>query len=784
MAARPRLPTEEEIDQMKPLKLARLLLDFGMTEDETDKMEKEEARAELKKRIRDMRAMAATRRRPGQITEMLQRAMFENKMKRGRLTQICSSILDFVDSMDNDDKQKMSEIFGQDLRVVLTDVWTFLQDDNCPILVVGETSSGKSSLLNLLLGEDILPVSHLASTSTLCFVRHGEVKKATIYLTEGNTSSTAGIDLQDAGRAKEELASYVHRWGNEDATGVQKVVIEWPLESLQDGICLVDGPGIMSTLQMDEVVAGAVSSTCAFIYMINSAIPLKPASSFSAGGEGIDDHTDGLSRLLKLCQNHKWGDAFNMSRFDLKSTMFVCNKWDSVKQDESEVVKNDYLKKLKDHFPELRDDQVFFLSCNKAVSPAGQLSPEFSRLLDGLDKLLPQSLQHKLELQYQHVWELLQKASQLIRLKLHSAYGTQTERTEARKEARRRLTNFHIHAQDVLQSLNQRLTDTRREAEHHRRACLTDEALKDRVYKKILSVYNKKDYQQLSQGYIGTARMITAIADEVESQLKNNTNSAFNRCIREADINLKEEFETRFGALLKQHNNVIEEMLNSPQLPSPFRQLYTIFKETCFKILSIFSKTYALARTIDPTLSSQIWTMVDLAQSLDEILVSPDNRPEYIKLLTKKVFAAMTKTDAIKSAVEKHLKGTIDYMQACKDAIPRLKEVDEQILQDAETETRSAAEIRTIYEPRLDKVTELAEKLCGFYTTDIKKHEFDLAIGKPSSWKPPKEGGQGRVYRVQLSKDGGTFTAAVKIPKELPAGETYANFVREAENLR
>ncbi|XP_066264963.1 uncharacterized protein [Branchiostoma lanceolatum] len=259
--------------------------------------------------------------------------------------------------MGDDDKQKMNDFFGEDLQMVLADV------------------------------------------------RYGEVKKGTVHLKGSNpTTGTRQhtIDLQNADEAeKEKLASYVNRWGRQDAEEVEKVVIEWPLEFLQGGLCLVDGPGIMATKKMDEVLAGVVPSTCAFIYMINSAIPLKPAPSSGRDGEGSDEHTDGLSRLLKWCKKHKWGELFDVSQLNLESTMFVCNKWDSVKQDEREVVKKDYLKILRGHFPELRDDQVFFLSCDKAVGPAGRMSPEFTRLLDGLDSLLPQSLQHKLELQYQ-----------------------------------------------------------------------------------------------------------------------------------------------------------------------------------------------------------------------------------------------------------------------------------------------------------------------------------------------------------------------------------------------
>lgn len=49
--------------------------------------------------------------------------------------------------------------------------------------VVGETGSGKSSFINLVLGCELLPHSLLSNTNTICEIQYGENFKACFHLT-------------------------------------------------------------------------------------------------------------------------------------------------------------------------------------------------------------------------------------------------------------------------------------------------------------------------------------------------------------------------------------------------------------------------------------------------------------------------------------------------------------------------------------------------------------------------------------------------------------------------
>lgn len=92
---------------------------------------------------------------------------------------------------------------------------------------IGETSAGKSSLLNLLMGEHILPREVLSSTSCICQIFNSEQKKA-VVVDESNRT----IEINDVTR--ESLSKYlcVDR-SNRKLQGYKSVDIYWPVPMLK-----------------------------------------------------------------------------------------------------------------------------------------------------------------------------------------------------------------------------------------------------------------------------------------------------------------------------------------------------------------------------------------------------------------------------------------------------------------------------------------------------------------------------------------------------------------------
>lgn len=114
-----------------------------------------------------------------------------------------------------------------------------------PVVVVGEVSTGKSTLINALLGRRLLPTHFATSTAAWTHLRHGHGFGARAWLRSA-TGGTVAAEIAEA-----DLGAYlsvdgerlvIDRHGRD--TSVEYVDITLPAPILRDGLQLLDTPGV------------------------------------------------------------------------------------------------------------------------------------------------------------------------------------------------------------------------------------------------------------------------------------------------------------------------------------------------------------------------------------------------------------------------------------------------------------------------------------------------------------------------------------------------------------
>jgi hypothetical protein len=115
-----------------------------------------------------------------------------------------------------------------------------LRDEVFNLVAAGQFKRGKSSVINALLGEPLLPVGVIPLTSVVTEVRYGGSVSACVVFESGERRQVAIDALHD----------YATETGNpRNVKGVREVLISYPSTWLESGVRLVDTPGIGSVFE-------------------------------------------------------------------------------------------------------------------------------------------------------------------------------------------------------------------------------------------------------------------------------------------------------------------------------------------------------------------------------------------------------------------------------------------------------------------------------------------------------------------------------------------------------
>jgi hypothetical protein len=138
------------------------------------------------------------------------------------------------------------------------------------VACVGQFKRGKSTLLNALVGEPVLPTGIIPVTAVPTVLRYGEQPSARIRSANGDWTTIA----------LKELAEYVSEERNpENTKAVAGVEVFLPSPLLASGMCFVDTPGLGS------VFAGNTAATRDFIPHIDAALVIIGADPPISGEE-------------------------------------------------------------------------------------------------------------------------------------------------------------------------------------------------------------------------------------------------------------------------------------------------------------------------------------------------------------------------------------------------------------------------------------------------------------------------------------------------------------------
>ena len=244
-------------------------------------------------------------------------------------------------------KRFYEEEHMDDRANVFSDLHRKLEEGGFSIVVVGEFSTGKSTLLNALMGKKLLPSFTNETTATVNFLRHKDQapngEAGIVYYNDGHTVSLPDDNL-------ETIAKYVSTKGNNVAANVQHLDLFMDSDFLKDGVMLVDSPGLNGIAEGHrEITEDQIAKSHASIFLFSSDHP------------GSKTDFEMLNDLLQR----------------VNTIFFVLNKIDVIKESEGESVE-DVVEKLKENyhakFPNARIPEILPVSAWNALRARDPIS--------------------------------------------------------------------------------------------------------------------------------------------------------------------------------------------------------------------------------------------------------------------------------------------------------------------------------------------------------------------------------------------------------------------------
>lgn len=134
--------------------------------------------------------------------------------------------------------------------------------------IMGEFKRGKSTVINALLGQEIVPADIIPCSATLNYVRWDAEKHAQVNFKDGRSVT---IPVED-------LSNYVTKITTESAKTAEDVdnaVVYYPCTFCQNGVQIVDTPGLNDDERMTEISEKVIPTLDAIVMVITTDSPFS-----------------------------------------------------------------------------------------------------------------------------------------------------------------------------------------------------------------------------------------------------------------------------------------------------------------------------------------------------------------------------------------------------------------------------------------------------------------------------------------------------------------------------
>lgn len=264
-------------------------------------------------------------------------------------------------SMLSDSAEVISELNMTSASENLNKLSDKVNNDTFKIQVIGTFKNGKSTFINSLLGEPVLPAYALPCTAVINEVKYGEKKEAILHFRNplpeklpDSISPKAMSHMQANGMenvpplkiAYDEIEDYVCIPIGSDPNEMllespyEKVELFWPLDMLKEGVEIIDSPGLNEAATRTRVTMDYLSKADAILFVLNA---------------------------IQLCSLAEMDFVENnLKAYGFTDPFFIVNRFDLIPDSQKEGIKQFAELKL----AEYSTNKIYYVSAQQALDGA------------------------------------------------------------------------------------------------------------------------------------------------------------------------------------------------------------------------------------------------------------------------------------------------------------------------------------------------------------------------------------------------------------------------------
>ena len=292
-----------------------------------------------------------------------------------------------------------------------------IERDVYTIVVLGEFKRGKSTFINALLGEALLPMNVLPETATINMVHYGEEPNLQVYYHDGH--------VEQGEVSYEYLKQFSAESDHDRANDIKYIDLSYPLNMLQENVILVDTPGVSDlNEQRSAVTYGITPKANAVIFLLDAASPLKETERSFIENKLLDIGIDNI--------------------------IFIANRYDFVDEEEDPDFLSDLSIRLKNAFmkdgkEEIKNIELLPLSASMALQ-GEETNNQAMILASGINEVREkiQSMLHDGIIEQQKVFAYKNRARNLFQRaykEVQNKIVLQNTDIDALKEAQKNLNS-------------------------------------------------------------------------------------------------------------------------------------------------------------------------------------------------------------------------------------------------------------------------------------------------------------------------------------------------------